>query len=311
MATSQEISDVNIVPILTNFLKPEPPASPTHDGQKDFIFKQLVLEVLASIATEATYGVPEEALVADQGGDADLMSEDGKDVAAHEELDGSLRADMEMVVGDESNQESPGSAEGTVLHYLITSTGPVLLSIIKSETGGSLPIHTRALGVLNNIAWTVDATLSEGSGLWERWQKLGHEIWQNCVTPVLVANTADVELAEAVTGLAWAVSKSLNGNLDVSQGEHRAFVSLYHAANADELRTKCVGVLGCLGLAQGRIDVNQVFTLHIFPIKICLTCPIGNWCFPYDFDCWRLRYPGKPVGRGTQCYIRYVRRCRI
>ena len=296
---------------MTNFLKSAPPTSPTHDEQKALIFKQLVLEILASIATEATDGVLEGALVAGQGDEADLMSEDGKDAAAPEELDESLRADMEMVVGDESNQESLGSAEGTVLHYLIMSTGPVLLSIVKSGAGGSLPIHTRALGVLNNIAWTVDATLSEESGLWERWQKLAHEIWQSCVTPVLVANTADVELAEAVTGLAWAVSKSMRGNLDVSQGEHRAFVSLYHAANTDELRTKCVGVLGCLGLVQGRIDINQVFTLHIFPIRICLTRPIGNWCFPYDFDCWRRKYPGKPIGRGIECYIRYICRCRI
>lgn len=311
MATGQEISDFDIVPILTNFLKSAPPASPTHDEQKALIFKQLVLEILASIATEAADGVLEEALVADQGDEADLMSEDGKDAAAPKELDESLRADMEMVVGDESNQESPGSAEGTVLHYLIMSTGPVLLSIVKSGAGGLLPIHTRALGVLNNIAWTVDAALSEESGLWERWQKLAHEIWQSCVTPVLVANTADVELAEAVTGLAWAVSKSMRGNLDISQGEHRAFVSLYHAANTDELRTKCVGVLGCLGLVQGRIDVNQVFTLHIFPIRICLTRPIGNWCIPYDFDCWRRKYPGKPIGRGIECYIRYICRCRI
>ncbi|CUS15792.1 unnamed protein product [Tuber aestivum] len=259
VAADQEISDFNIVPILTDFLKSTPATSPTDDEQKVLAFKQLVLEILASIATEATDGVPELVLGADQDDGIDYMSEDGdgKDVGAPEELDGSLRADMEMIVGDESNQDSPDSGEGTVLHYLVISTGPALLSIVKSGAGGSLPIHMRALSVLNNIAWTVDATLSEGSALWERWQKLAHEIWKICVTPVLVANTADVELAEAVTGLAWAVSKSMKGGFDVSQGEHRAFVSLYHAANTDELRTKCVGVLGCLGLAQGRIEVNQ------------------------------------------------------
>ncbi|PWW76495.1 hypothetical protein C7212DRAFT_357647 [Tuber magnatum] len=259
VAADQEISDFNVVPILTGFLGSAPAASSTDDDQKVLIFKQLVLEILASIATEATDGVSELALRADQDDDMEFVGEDGdgKDAAAPEELDGSLRADMEVVVGDESNQESPDSTEGTVLRYLIINTGPALLSIVKSGTGGSLPIHIRALSVLNNIAWTVDATLSEGSDLWERWQKLAHEIWKNCVTPVLVANTADMELAEAVTGLAWAVSKSMKGSFDVSRGEHRAFVSLYHAANTDELRTKCVGVLGCLGLAQGRIEVNR------------------------------------------------------
>ncbi|CAZ81046.1 unnamed protein product [Tuber melanosporum] len=270
VATDQEISDFSVVTILTDFLKSTPTASLTDDEQKVLIFKQLVLEILASIATEATGGVSEEALGADQDGDIDFISGDGdgKDMTAPGELDESLRADMEMVVGDESNQESPDSAEGTVLHYLIVNTGPALLSIVKSGASGSLPIHIRALSVLNNIAWTVDATLSEGLGLWERWQKLAREIWQSCITPVLVANTADVELAEAVTGLAWAISKSMNGSLDVSQGEHRAFVSLYHAANTDELRTKCVGVLGCLGLAQGRIEINREIGVFLMTLIV-------------------------------------------
>ncbi|RPB04248.1 ARM repeat-containing protein [Choiromyces venosus 120613-1] len=269
VATDHEISDLNIVSILTDFLRSTPNPPPTDDDQKSLIFKQLDLEILASIATEATDGPSDGAAGADADGDIDLMNEgadgddDEKDIplaAAPDELDESVRADMEMVVGDESNQDSTDSTEGTVIHYLITTTGPVLLSLIKSSSGSSssLRIHIRALSVLNNIAWTVDATLTEGdSALWQRWQKLSHDIWHTCVTPVLAANTADVELAEAVTGLAWAISKSVKGGFDVSQGEHRAFVSLYHAANTDELRTKCVGVLGCLGLAQGRVGVNQ------------------------------------------------------
>lgn len=223
---------------------------------------QTALEILASIAT-AVQGNADGAFKLDAGGDAGLMDEDGimkdEDGEDGDGVEEVVLQDMDMVVGDESNgvQSIPPPAED-IVRYLIGKTAPILISIAKPGPGSILTVQTRALSVLNNISWTVIVTISRGSPLWSTWGKVGYEIWDSCVSSILAANTADIELADAVAGLSWAVAKSFKGNVDVSHGQHRAFISLYHAANSDELRTKCVGVLGCLGLPQGRIEINKV-----------------------------------------------------
>lgn len=223
---------------------------------------QTTLEILASIAT-AVQENTETEFSADADGDVELIDDDGvmKDEEGDDkdDVDDQVLQDMDMVVGDESNGKTIVSPPAeAIIRYLIGITSPVILSIAKPGPGAVLAVQVRALSVLNNISWTADTMISEGSSLWLTWGKLANEIWGSCVTSILLANTADIELADAVAGLSWAVTKSLKGNLDVSQGQHQAFINLYHAASSDELRTKCVGVLGCLGLPQGRIETNKV-----------------------------------------------------
>lgn len=219
---------------------------------------QTTLEILASIAT-AVQENAESEFKTDEDGDVELIDEDGAMRDDGDDVDEQALQDMEMVVGDESNAETTVSPSAeAIIRYLVEKTSPMLLSIAQPGPVAVLAIQVRALSVLNNISWTAGTTISEGSSLWSSWVKLAHEIWESCVTSILRSNTADIELADAVVGLSWAVAKSLKGNLDVLQGQHQAFINLYHAANSDELRTKCVGVLGCLGLLQGRIEINKV-----------------------------------------------------
>lgn len=268
-AVPHRISDSIILPILTTMVKStslqraEGDLSLTHLSLSDdqrILALQTTLEILASIAT-AVQENTETEFRADADGDVELIDEDGvmKDEEGDDDVDDQVLQDMDMVVGDESNGNTTVSPPAeAIVRYLIGITSPVILSIAQPGPGVVLAVQVRALSVLNNISWTADTTISEGSSLWLTWGKLAHEIWGSCVTSILLANTADIELADAVAGLSWAVAKSLKGNLDVSQGQHQAFINLYHAASSDELRTKCVGVLGCLGLPQGRIDTNKV-----------------------------------------------------
>lgn len=271
-AVSHRISDSAILPILTTLAKSTSllqgveadlsltPLSLSADQR--ILAVQTALEILASIATAAQENAESE-FKAGADSDTELIDEDGvmKDEGDdNDDVNEQVLQDMDMVVGDESHGEmtvSP-SAE-TTIRYLIGTTSPMLLSIAQPGPGAVLAIQIRALSVLNNISWTAGTAIPEGSSLWPTWGKLAHEIWGSCVTSILLANTADIELADAIAGLSWAVAKSLKGNLDVSQGQHQAFINLYHAASSDELRTKCVGVLGCLGLPQGRIEINKVY----------------------------------------------------
>lgn len=272
-AALHRMSDSVILPILTTMAKSTSllqkaegdlsltPLSLSVDQR--ILALQTTLEILASIAT----AVQENA----EGGNIELIDEDGimKDEGDNDDVDEQVLQDMEMVVGDESNTETTVSPSADIVRYLIGTTSPVLLSIAQPGPGAVPAVQVRALSVLNNISWTTGTTVTEGSSLWPGWVKLAHEIWESCVTSILRTNTADIELADAIAGLSWAISKGLKGNLDVSQGQHQAFINLYHAANSDELRTKCVGVLGCLGLAQGRIEINKVcLTLNLCEIVL-------------------------------------------
>jgi len=96
---------------------------------------------------------------------------------------------------------------------------------------------------------------------------------------VLSSNTADVELASSVTSVAWAVGRSVQGEVKMQPEEQRKFMSLYHASknlgstngaaqtnghktDGDDdafqsLGVKCIGVLGRLGLNPAPISLNR------------------------------------------------------
>lgn len=271
-ATAHHISDSVILPVLTNIAKSTSLSQRSNgdisltplslSADQRILAIQTTLEILASIATAAQENIGDR-LEVDMDGDVDLIDENGvmkgEEGENVDDMDEHVLQDMEMVVGDESNSETLAlTSVEAVIRYLVEVTSPLLVSIARPGLEAVLAVQIRALSVLNNVSWTAGVTISTESPLWPAWEKLAHEIWGSCVTSILLANTADIELADAVVGLSWAVAKSLRGNLDVSQGQHQAFINLYHAANSDELRTKCVGVLGCLGLPQGRIETNKV-----------------------------------------------------
>jgi len=52
---------------------------------------------------------------------------------------------------------------------------------------------------------------------------------------------------------------------------HKAFMGLYQAATNDELRSRCVGVLGALAMPQYRVEVNK--DIGVFLLGIIGTVP--------------------------------------
>ncbi|KAL7269245.1 hypothetical protein RUND412_008104 [Rhizina undulata] len=248
---SKKISDAAILPILTSFLSSSPPISNEDDR---FCAAQTALEILASIAT-AVQGDIDGEFSLDVDGD-DAM--DDADDAPVGELEESVQEDLDLVTGVGSSPSVTISASAeAIMVYLITNTALTIIPIARFGTTAPLLLQLRTLSVLNNIAWTADATVPADTTLWHSWEKVANDIWSTIITPTITANTADIDLADSIAGLSWAIAKSLKGQLPVSDSQHRAFISLYHAATTDDLKTKCVGVLGCLGLSQGRVELNQ------------------------------------------------------
>jgi hypothetical protein len=261
-----DLTDAQILPTLTSFIKytagldfsSYDPTKTSPEDEAGLRAAEIALEVVASVATSAGYELegaepePEPDMEFLGGGSGDEDDEMADDMAE-------LREDMDMTTVEDNSDLYSGVDK--ILQYLLESTTPVVILLSKpSSIPASLSrIQLRALSALNNIVWTFDAAIASRSRLSSKWHSHAKAIWKDIIAPVISSNTADITLADAVTGVAWAIAKATGGNLDLPGGAlHKSFISLYQAATTDELRTKCVGVLGCLALAQDKIDVNKV-----------------------------------------------------
>jgi len=264
----------------------------------------LALEIISSIASNADDLTDEDEDVeaepkgmngdAMQDDDEDLLDvidgddsdEEGRD--EEDDLDAMMEHDMEMVTGDDGTlakvRQSPLSLD-SILGFLIEKIAPSILPLttLNSPSNDS-QTRLRAINTLNNISWTVVMALekdSGGSGTKgngssgtltitppKSWKSLCERIWTESVTPILATNIADAELAEALTSLSWAAAKSVNGELDVSHDQHKTFQGVYNAAESGEFKAKCVGLLGCLAMPQGRVEVNKV-SIKLASLSIC------------------------------------------
>lgn len=173
----------------------------------------------------------------------------------------------DMATVDRDPLEGASESTNSLTTYLIQVVIPLLLPLCTTQDKPSSmaqAIQIRAINCLNNVSWILTTAVPRQPSLFQSFQKHAQIIWSSIVVPILSSNTADIELAEAVTGLSWAISRAVDGHLPLNDStinggisEHRTFMSLYNAASTDELRTRCVGVLGSLGLAQGRIEINK------------------------------------------------------
>ncbi|KAF8463513.1 hypothetical protein BDZ91DRAFT_731776 [Kalaharituber pfeilii] len=245
--------------------------------------------IIASLQEEIDGNISKSTAGMDDMMDEDF-EDDEKDEEAVEEIDDSaddeaMQDDIAMVTaGDRDSSEEPtDSADQSPTFHLINVAIPLLLPLCNPQdtTPRSTTIQIRALNCLNNISWTAATTLPHSSSLFKIFEKQAPLIWSSLIVPILNSNSADVELAEAVASLSWAIAKTVGGKLSLSEGgegvigEHKRFMSLYNAATTDDLRTRCVGVLGCLGLAQGRIEVNKEVGVFLLTILSSLP-PTGN-----------------------------------
>ncbi|KAF8459598.1 hypothetical protein BGX38DRAFT_1149821 [Terfezia claveryi] len=276
---------------------------PVTEGERIEALKdglEILTSIIASLQDDIDGKIPDEVPVPD----SDFMDEDSEEELENgvdkdedgvddefavddESMDEAVMLEeMAMVTAvdrDDSEEANDASSECPIAH-LIEVVIPLLLPLCapQDHSSNSLAIQTRAINCLSNISWTSSTALPKLSPLFQSFQKHALTVWTSIVVPILHSNTANIELAEAVTGLSWAIAKALGGKLPISQptneggvGEHKIFMSLYNAATTDDLRTRCVGVLGCLGLAPGRIGVNKEIGVFLVSSLSALP-PTGN-----------------------------------
>jgi hypothetical protein len=299
-------SDATLIPALIKFMDRNQSHTNGTNGESkhsspDQIL-QLALEITASIATSLQEalehgsrhekefeGFDDTDEIKADGAEAEDVSDDVMEAEAHAEENGEMDedemdADMELVTGDGPEDGETASEEAT-LDRLVRIAAPRVLSIASEKNDNS----SHALSALNNIAWTVstiDFSTGHLDSLHRFWSSLSQRIWNEIVSPVLASDTADIELASIVTSLAWAVSRSVKGVINIKPGEQLKFMALYQASknlNGGEeksttkvldsegdafqgLGVKCIGVLGSLALDPAPIDLNKdigVFLLNV------------------------------------------------
>lgn len=278
---------------------------------------QLALEITASIATSLQEALEhgskheksfegfqdevkpdnEEAGGMDQ--DNEDVDEEDKDEEAEDDNgemnDDEIDADMELVTGDGPDDDD-GPTDEVTLDALVRSAAPIILLLAQSNPATNADIiQNCAFSALNNIAWTIssiDFSTGHLKSLQNFWASFAQKIWDDVVTPVLASNTADIELASAITSLAWAVSRSVKGEINIQAGEQRKFMALYQASKGlkhteaeasgakkdDEdtdafqgLGVKCIGVLGSLALDPAPVDLNR--EIGVFLLTILSSLP--------------------------------------
>ncbi|EAQ88017.1 hypothetical protein CHGG_04636 [Chaetomium globosum CBS 148.51] len=310
--------DAVLVPSLARALEQVTPnGAPANGSSSHGEITQITLEILASIGTdfqetlvkgnrapldpakanEEWNGFDDadadaDAMDVDQGSDAGVEEDDQEEGEGEDdEEDGDddsitsdMEADMDRVAGEE------GSGAGDIndlptLRELIQRAVPQLIRLtnIPVNSEETLAIQSHSLSALNNIAWTISC-LEFGNGenahILGAWFPTAKKLWRKAIAPILDADSADLKLATQVTGLAWAVARTLNGETPSDGSQHRKFISLYHAASksptqqqqpeggqndgseAQEdpfqgLGVKCIGVLGSLARDPAPIEVNR------------------------------------------------------
>ncbi|TVY35906.1 putative ARM-like repeat-containing protein [Lachnellula occidentalis] len=302
-------SDATLIPTLVHTLENTTPSSNgtngtngnTTNSSPDQVL-QLALEIIASISTslqealehghkhdfkneEKFEGFEDEPVDDEMDADIDdagsVDKEEDGDAPDSEMSMSEIEADMELVTGDASENEDSHIEEPT-LSLLIRSATPAILPLAHPSQSENSNIHSCALSALNNIAWTISSIdFSSGhlNSLKKSWSALAQRTWSEIISPVLASNTADIELASAITSLAWAVSRSVGGEITLRADEHRKFMALYHASKSlvpepedsngaakkgeeeedafQSLGVKSLGVLGSLALSPCPVPLNR------------------------------------------------------
>ncbi|SPN98574.1 uncharacterized protein DNG_01620 [Cephalotrichum gorgonifer] len=262
----------------------------------------LVLEILASIASgvqdtltsgkkstrqvkdadsepedDERMDVEDDKMEEDDGSDDEALS-NADDDESDGELNGSdLEDDMAMVTG--GGDEESGIEDLPTLGSLLRKAIPQVLRLASpsAQSGSPSDVQIHAISVLNNLSWSIaclDFADGHNEALLKTWVPYGAAIWENVVTEILDSDTNDLALATEVTGLAWALSKSLGAaHLPLKEGQHQKFIALYHATKTmpqageeapagpedpfQALGVKCIGVLGQLAADPAPLPLNR------------------------------------------------------
>ncbi|KAH9887184.1 hypothetical protein F4778DRAFT_437226 [Xylariomycetidae sp. FL2044] len=306
-------SDAILIPTLASTLNVGLLNRQTSNGDNESSPAEILvvaLEILASIGTTL-----QESLEKGGGGkdepwegfdntgdamDADDADEETKDGPANqdddEEMDeDEMEADMEAVTDNADG--ASGIDDVPTLRELINKAIPQIIKVFQSanaSSGGEAAIiREHALTALNNISWTVsclDFTEASNTAIQQAWAPKARSIWRDVVGPVLASDTSDVDLATLVTGLAWALVRTLRhgddneGGASLIGGVETKFISLYHASRNlttvpegavddpfQSLGVKCLGVLGQLALDPAPVPRNR--EIGVFLVTVVAGLP--------------------------------------
>lgn len=238
----------------------------------------------------------EDAKMEDVDADNGIADSD----AEEEEDDGSddmedIEADMEMVTAFDDPEPVNGIDDLQTLSQLLQKAVPHLITIsnIVYDNEDARMIREMALSVLGNLAWTVsslDFSDAHNAGVQRAWTPVAMKIWKEIISTTISSNTTDLLLARRVASLAWAVSRSLHGEVPLAADEHQRVMSLYQATKRQdpsspqpgsaageaedpflETGVMCVGVLGQLALPPAPLSVNR--DIGIFLLTIVSSTP--------------------------------------
>ncbi|KAH8679018.1 hypothetical protein BGZ60DRAFT_428825 [Tricladium varicosporioides] len=313
------VSDSALIPVLLQCMQNAESVNNSINGETthsspDQIL-QLALEITASIATSLQEALEnshekefegfddpvediDEMDAEDVDVDADRDDKEGEDMKEDEDdyemNDEEIEADMELVTGDGPDDEDSLGDEPT-LDHLVRYAAPKILYFARPDSTKSAEIQNAALSALNNISWTIssiDFSTGHLSNLRDFWATLSQQIWDELISPVLASNTADIGLASTITSLSWAVSRSVQGRINVKTEEPQKFMALYHASKklgepegngngekkAEEekdafqsLPVKAIGVLGTLALSPAPVNLNR--QIGIFFLTLLTSLP--------------------------------------
>lgn len=214
----------------------------------------------------------------DDDDEADGAEEDDEEDEEDEMDQDEMEADMDMVTGVDEDDDDAATAnidDLPILKALLQTALPEMVRVASSTptNDDALRLQGHALAALNNLAWSVsliDFSDDRNAAVRNAWTPAARSIWEQVVAPVLASDTADIELATHVTGLAWALARSFrrDATAPLAADEHRKFISLYHATKSSSsaavesdpfqaLGVKCIGVLGQLALDPAPSSLNR------------------------------------------------------
>jgi hypothetical protein len=310
----EDHTDASLIPTLvramdqTKIQDNKSPSESESENQNQAV--QLALEITMSIASsvqdafqdESKHGHAMKSKEFKGFDDSGLMDEDAEpmediendddedemDAEAPEDETGEMDedemdADMAMVISD-AMEISEEPTEDSGLHLLVQSAAPVILQLAKHNNE-----HARhAIMALSNIAWMVsmvDFSEDYPENTSELWEPMAQHIWDEVISSFLRNGTGDLVDATIIAGLAWAMSLSVGGKINIKPGEHRALMALYKesrplteqelgeanfALDLDDafggLAVRCIGVLGTLARSPAPIELNRdigVFLLTV------------------------------------------------
>jgi hypothetical protein len=163
---------------------------------------------------------------------------------------------------EDSRMQDDTTTNRTLFLRLIPLATPVarlatpLESASASEYPGKLrSVHLLALDMLHNLAWTIVASGSLSNA--PDWQNTAPDLWRWASSTLPKWLQLGEEMADSAFSLLYGIAKSLRGRVSATLQDVNSLIHLYNATLNAAVQAKIVGLIGCLGQAQGQVDLNK------------------------------------------------------